>query len=502
MDREEGYFELGLRILRRRKWLILQATIAVPLIALVFSLSQTKEYTASATLLFRSSPTALGEVSPVLDPTREAATNSELVRLPMVAERAAETLGDEVSAGEVYAGVEVTPSINADTATIEATTPSPELSAEMANAYGEAYIAFRRQADRGQVQDAIDTAEESLAELTPAQSEGSEGTALREQLDVLRLTQALQTGGAELVQTAEPPSSPSSPKTSRNVALGLILGFLLGIALALVRERFDRRVRTAEEVEELYKLPILARIPKSPKLAQRAGSAFEDQTPEGEAFRSLRANLRYFNLRRDDRTILIVSPAEGDGKSTVARCLAAAMVEMGDSVVLVEGDMRKGGRYRGPDGRPVSGLSNVLAGVPVESALINVDVRTAAGAESRSLTVLSSGPPPPNPAGLLEGKRMQEVLDRLRESFDVVIIDSPAMGAVSDALALIPMSSMMLVVSGLGRTTRDDIHLARKQFQLLEENPIGVVVNFAKSDTARYSGYFRSDLADNSVPSS
>lgn len=499
MDSEEGFVEKGLRVLRRRKWLILQATIAVPIIALVFSVLQSKEYTAAATLLFRQPPSALNESSQVVDPTREAATNGELVSLPVIAEKAAEEMDNGVGPGEVFASVTVAASLNGDTAAIEATTESPELSAEMANAYGEAYISFRRQADRAQVQEAIDLAESSLDELNPAGQEGSEGAALREQLDQLKLVQALQTGGAELVQKASPPSSPSSPKTTRNVALGLILGLLLGCGLAFLRERLDRRVRSVEEMEELYRLPILAKIPSSQRLAQRSSASLEAKTPEGEAFRSLRANLRYFNLRSDSRVILVVSPAEGDGKSTVARGLATTMVEMGDSVVLVEGDLRKGGRFHGPDGRPVKGLSNVLAGTPVENTLIKVDVHAATGSENRGLAVLSAGPPPPNPAELLEGKRMQEVLNRLKEDFDTIILDSPAMAAVSDALALIPMSSMILVVGGLNRTTRDELRSVRKQFQLLEENPIGVVVNFAKSDTERYSGYFRSDLADNSA---
>jgi len=206
VNEREGLLEQVLRIVRRRKWVVLQATIAVPLLALVYSLSQPKEYTAEATLLFRQAP-VLEETSNVIDPTREAATNGELVGLPVVAERAAEELAD-VSGGEVLDSVEVTPSTEADTATIEATTSSPERSAAIANAYGRAYIDFRRRADRAQVQDAIDLAEASLAELTPAEEAGAEGSALNEQLDKLRLIQALQTGGAELVQEAGPPSSP------------------------------------------------------------------------------------------------------------------------------------------------------------------------------------------------------------------------------------------------------------------------------------------------------
>src|SRR4051794_32267338 len=157
--------EQALRIVRRRKWIVLQALIAVPLMALALSVRQEEEYTATATLLFRETPATLEESAAVVDPTREAATNGQLVALPVVAKQASGELEGLVSPSEVLEAIEVEPSTNADTAAVSATTPSPALSAEIANAYGTAYINFRREADRDQVQGAIDVAEESLANM-------------------------------------------------------------------------------------------------------------------------------------------------------------------------------------------------------------------------------------------------------------------------------------------------------------------------------------------------
>lgn len=498
VNEQEGLLERVLRIVRRHKWIVLQAVIAVPLLAFLFSILQSKEYTAEATLLFRQPP-VLEETSSVIDPTREAATTGELVGLPVVSERAARQLED-VPAGEIFASVTVTPSTEADTATIEATTPSPERSAAIANAYGNAYIDFRRRADRTQVQDAIELAESSLQSLSPADEAGAEGDALNEQLDKLRLIQALQTGGAELVQAASPPSSPSSPKPLRNTAVGLVLGILLGLALAALLERIDRRVRTSEEMEELYGLPILARIPRSSLLGGKRTRTLGTSTPEGEAFRVLRTNLRFFDVDRDMKSILIVSPEEGDGKSTVAQGLATTMAEMGDDAVLVETDLRKGGAFRQVDGRPVRGLSNVLAGTSLQTVLMKVDVPLPNSDESRALAVLPSGPAPPNPSELLEGDRMHSVLEELTAHFRFVILDSPALGAVSDALALVPAASQIVVVGGLGKTTREAARALKKQFTLLNRQPIGVIVNFAEPERAKYSHYYRSDLADSESP--
>lgn len=496
----EGVFEQLLRIVRRRKWIVVQAVVLVPLLALGFSLTQEKEYTATATLLFRQAPSGPEEGETVIDPTREAATNGQLVGLPIVADKAAESL-DGVSGAEVLEAVEVEPSAEADTAKIAATTPDPELSAAMANAYGGAYIDFRRAADRGQVQDAIDVAEASLEGLTPVEREGKEGAALNEQLDRLKLAQALQTGGAELVQPAGVPSSPSSPQTKRNVLLGFILGALLGICLAALLERIDRRVRSVDELEEIYGVPILARIPRSQRLSRRKAEAIGPQTQEGEAFRVLRTNLRYFNLDDHMHSILITSPEAGDGKSTVARTLAMTMAEMGDDIVLVEGDLRKGGELRGVTGGPASGLSNVLAGTPYEKVLIDVEV-PGSGPHSRSLTVLPSGPVPPNPSELLDSAQMHDLLIRLQERFSVVVIDSPALAAVSDALSLVPEVSAVVIVGGLGKTTRDAGRELGKQFALLGKKPIGVIANFTEPERGKYSHYYRSELVGSGTPSS
>jgi succinoglycan biosynthesis transport protein ExoP len=495
----EGVVEQLLRIVRRRKWVVVQAVIVVPVLALLLSLSQEKEYTATATLLFRQAPIGIAEGESVEDPTRVAATNGQLVGLPIVADKAAESL-DGVSSGEIFGSIAVEPSAEADTAKISATTPDPETSAAMANAYGRAYIAFRRESDRNQVQDAIDVAETGLSQLSEEEREGKEGAALNEQLDRLKLAQALQTGGAELVQPADVPSSPSSPQTTRNVMLGIILGGLLGLGLAVLLDRIDRRVRTVDELEDIYDVPILARIPRSQRLSRRKSEAIGPQTQEGEAFRVLRTNLRYFNVDDGMHSILVTSPEAGDGKSTVARTLAMTMAEMGDDVILVEGDLRKGGELRGVTGGPASGLSNVLAGTPYEKVLIEVDM-PGSGAHSRTLTVLPSGPIPPNPSELLDSAQMRDLMIKLQERFSVVVIDSPALGAVSDALALVPDVSAVVIVGGLGKTTRDAGRELGKQFSLLGTKPIGVIANFTEPERGKYSHYYRPDLVGSGTPS-
>jgi receptor protein-tyrosine kinase len=483
MPSSEGAIEYVLRILRRRRLIFIIALVSVPLMAFLVSSSKEKQYTATATLLFQS-----GNTSNV-DPTRVAATNEALASLPVVAVRAAKEMGGGITAGEILGSISVSASNSmADVATISATTSSPEGAADIANGYSHAFIEFRKETDQSQVQQAIDLVEHSLEE-----AGGTEAQKLEDRLNRLKVQQALQTGRAELVQPAGVPSSPSSPRTSRNVILGLILGALLGFGLAALLERIDRRVRSSEELEELFESPIIARISRNKALHD---APLEDilQTPDAEDFRILRTNLRYFNVDRELRSVLLASPEPGDGKSTVTRGLAAAMAELGEGVLLMEADLRKESAFRNAVGGAADGLSNLLTGVDLDDVLMEVRVMTSPN-QSHLLTVLPSGPVPPNPSELLESERMQTLMAELQERFKVVVVDSPALGIVSDALALAPYVSEVVAVGGIRKTDRDGVRNFVKQLTLLGKRPVGVIATFTDPDPKRYSYYQRSGVA-------
>lgn len=489
MPNSEGALEYVVRVLRRRWIVFVVALIAVPAMAFLVSSSKEKLYTASATLLFQSGDTS------VSDPAREAATNEALASLPVVAVRAAEEMGDGTTPGEVLDAVSASSSNSmADVATIEATTPEPERAAEIANGYSKAFIEFRKETDQAQVQQAINLVEGSIENLSPEELAGDQGATLEDRLNRLKVQRALQTGRAELVQPASVPDSPSSPKTKRNVLLGILLGALLGFGLAALLERVDRRVRSVDELEGLFGAPLIGRVSRNKALPN---TELKDilQPEESEDFRVLRTNLRYFNVDREMRSVLLASPEPGDGKSTVARGLAAAMAEVGEDVCLLEADLRKESEFRAANGQAAPGLSTVLSGVPLDEVLIEVPISSPGVAEERTLSVLSSGPVPPNPSELLESERMQELMKELHERFKVVVIDSPALGIVSDALDLAPFASDVLVIGGVGKTTQEAARAFVKQLALLGKKPVGVIATFTNVDAKRYSYYQRSGMA-------
>jgi len=489
-DSEEPLLERTLRLLRRRKWIILQALVAIPALVLVFSLQQEKRYTATANLLFTASQLDTGPV----DLSRQATTNEELLQLPVVAQRTAETVGRGLTRGNVRDSVAIEAEADSDIVAIAATANDPALAADIANRYGESFIAFRREADEAEIERRISIYENALQALSPTDRQGERGQALRDRLDRLRITQSLSAAEAvrtaELVQRATPPSSPSSPQIVRNMLLAVLLALALGVGLATLRDRLDGALTTEEELERVYGLPILARIPRArgfgKRLKEHAIAGRSSSAPVAEAFRTLRANLRYFSVDRELRSILVASPIAADGKSSVAAGLAMTMAQMGDSVVLVEADLHKDHSSEAFVEPSHHGLSTVLSGaVALDDALIDVPVGLA-GEDGRSLTVLRSGPIPPNASELMESERMRTLMGDLEERFDTVIIDSPPLSLVSDALALVQEASGVIVVSRLNHTKQHAAVEFRNQLAMLNGPALGVVSNFSAGKSGAY----------------
>jgi capsular exopolysaccharide synthesis family protein len=481
--------------LRRRLGLVLACAVLVPAAALAFSLAQEKEYSASASLLFRDpqfDQKLFGSTvfAPNTDPTREAATNVKLVSLQVVSARTSRALKGRLAPSEIAGKVQVASAGQSDVANITAVDHDPKFAAKLADTFATQFIAFRRDADRSKINSAQKLVQEKLAALPASQRAGAQATALRKQAEQLQILAALQTGNAELVQPAETPTAPSSPKPVRNSAIGLIFGLLLGIGLALLLERLDRRLKTPKEIGEAFDRPVLGAIPESRAIASLPDNDPQRLAPgEAEAFRMLRANLRYFNVDRAIRSVLITSSAPADGKSTVAMHLASAAGAAGSRTLLLEADLRHptlARRLKVPNQR---GLSQVLAGQAgsLQDVAHSVPVagRRPADADFRTIDVVVCGPIPPNPTDLIESERMRELIRGAEDVYDLVVIDTPPTSVVSDAIPLVKEVSGVIVVSRLGKTTRESANHLRGQLENLEANLLGVVVN----SVGRQSGY-------------
>ena len=501
-DIERGFDpRLLLRVLRRRLWIVALLTLLVPAIALVYSLLAEKEYRATASLLFRDpqldeklfGSTFVGEST---DEARAAATNLELISLDVVAARTAERVGGGLTPGDVTRSIDTSSEGQADVVTIEASSPDPASAAKLANEFGRQFIAFRRDADREKISSAISLVERQLDELPESAANGADARSLRRRLQELQILASLQTGNAELVQLAEPPSAPAAPRPLRNTVLGLLVGLLLGIAAALVVERFDRRLRDPYDLQDIFDRPLLAIVPATDELA------YLDTASEGgvlEPFRLLRANLRYFTADRDVRSVLVTSAQPGDGKTTVAWNLAAASAAAGTPTLLIEADLRRPG-LTVQAGRPSPGLSALLSQqASLEEVLEASRALKGDGPRAvRNLDVIFAGTLPPNPDELIESQRMREVLHAAEERYGLVVVDTPPTSVVADAIPLVREVSGVVVIGRLGQTSRDAASQLASQLANLHARVLGIVVNGAPRDDTGY-GYYDEPSANGHV---
>jgi polysaccharide biosynthesis transport protein len=482
-------------VLRRRFILFVAIALVIPAAIVEWSLRQEKTYTAAASLLFRDPELDQKVFGASLessrDPEREVATNIKLVSLGVVAERASRRLEGHSNAGEIASKVEVEPEGQSDIVSVRASDSDPDFAAELANTVAAQYIAFRRRADRSKVRAAQEVVERKLTQLS-GHRRRAEVRALRERADQLAILASLQTGNAELVQPAQVPGSPSSPRTTRNAVVGVVLGLLVALLAALAAERFDRRIRDPGQIEEIFGSPNLAGIPRSRALARGGPAQRRLAGREEEAFRTLRANLRYFNVDQAIRSILVMSAVPEEGKSTVAWNLARVAASAGERVLVVEADLRRP-RFAASavELSPSPGLTTVLAGhatlVEVVQMAGTAELRLPAG-NYRRLDVVVAGLLPRNPGPLIDSKRMLETIQEAERAYDLVVIDTPPTSIVSDAIPLVHGVSGVLVVARLGKTPREQLLRLRDQLANLHAPVLGVVVN-SMSVAGRRFGY-------------
>jgi Mrp family chromosome partitioning ATPase len=285
---------------------------------------------------------------------------------------------------------------------------------------------------------------------------------------------------------------------------------VLGLSFVLLFARFDRRIREPEDLVAIYRLPLLGVVPGSVALSRSAttGSrsakkrekALQALPPnEAEAFQLIRAHMRYLNVDRDIRTLVVTSAAPRDGKTTVARYLAIAAASVGESVLLIEADLRRPTLAHQLDAQPGPGLSDVLIGAESlwsTTQLVELDCGSAGdspgrmldegrmrpgqeptGFGGRSLDLLVAGDVPPNPGELIESAAMEALLERAKSTYDLVVIDTTPSTVVSDAFPLLRKVDGVIIVGRLGRTSRDAAERLNETFSVAGGPLLGVVAN-------------------------
>jgi capsular exopolysaccharide synthesis family protein len=268
--------------------------------------------------------------------------------------------------------------------------------------------------------------------------------------------------------------------------VAILLGLVLGLVAAFLREHFDRALRTRESVERAFGLPVIGQVPFERRRRADSRSVTWSQIGEvSEAYRGLRANLQYLAVRRPLHTILVTSPTPEQGKTTVTANLALAIARSGASTLVVDGDLRRPrieAAFGVAPGGP--GLTSVLVGsAKLEEVIRDVELPPVENGRTQHgrLSLVPSGPLPPNPSELLSSPPMEDLLARVSASYDYVLIDSPPLLLVADALELARLVDGAVLCVRRSRATTDEARELRPAVERLGINLVGVVFTDVES---------------------
>ncbi len=252
------------------------------------------------------------------------------------------------------------------------------------------------------------------------------------------------------------------PKRMLLVLVGMILGMILGIAYAFLREFLNDTVKNTDEIERYSSIPIYGVVPLNKN--KKTKNIFL------ESFRSIRTNLQFLPQTESSRVITVTSSVSGEGKTTIAAKMAEVIGQTNKKVIVLDIDMRKASVHKEFDVDNILGLSNYLTG---QKSLNEVIANT----ENEYVDLITTGPLPPNPSELILTDQMKELIDKLKEEYDYIIIDTPPVGLVTDALILMNYADISFVLVRANYTRKEFIKNLDRLAREHSHNHIGMILN-------------------------
>lgn len=503
-----------LRPIWRHRWLVAVVVVATTVATYAYNERKPDRFRSSTQIFLQASDIdqALFGMGGPLEGDRNIVNQANLLQTPAVAREVAERIDFQGDPAVLLDAIEVTPSTGSDFLVVSATGDTAGGAAELANGFAAAFINLRAATTREDIQRALDTARRQLARLPDTTTNSAARETLRTRISSLEAIQSVSPGGARQVDRAVPAAAPFAPQPRRAALFGLALSLVLAMLAAYGLERADRRVRHLDEVDPAYGAPVLAALPhlQGSMISRSNGNAPEVAPAFREAVRGLRTNLRLASPDTPLRTFLVTSALPGEGKSTLVLNLALAYAESGLRVAVIECDLRLPSLPRLIAVKPSPGLTDVLAGeVELAAAVQGVEIGSPAAAaiaapatdraptgawalEPPTLTVLTAGAQPADPSSLLATQRMKRILESAQADADVVLIDTPPLLSVADALPLLGSVDATILVARIGVANRS---AGRRVQDIIERIPgaslLGVVANDvpASEFAGDYYGY-------------
>ncbi len=517
-------------LLKKWTWLVLLGALLGGGLAFLVSRNTTPVYQASTVLLVTpGSAQVLDSYSSLIASERLAQTYAQLLqsgpvlvetreRLAAMSEDDRGHLGSAINATSGFS-VSAEPVRDTQLLRVAATGTDPDLIAIAANTLVEVFIEWQAEIQRAryaeskanlademeQVQASIQMTEDRIRTLQVAENStdqlaASELARLQDQLARYRnsysallssysnigLAEANSGATVTVVSPAVRPTVPILPQVVRSTLLAAAVGAMVAAGVAFLVEYLDDTVKTPEDLQTTG-LGLVA-------VVQRVSSDSRDSTPQvytlsqpkslaAEAYRTLRTNLQFSSLDTRLRSLVVTSAVATEGKTTTAANLAVVMAQAGRRAVLVDGDLRR------PSTHKLFGLSNrtgLTAALVEDPAALNGYLQET---DVENLRVMTAGPVPPNPQELLGSQRMEELLHRLEEEADIVVLDTPPALVVADANVLAARADGVLMVVNTGRTRRAAVQQAAEGLTQVGANLMGGVLNMVETRGGRSSYY-------------
>lgn len=439
------------RLLRRNLVLIISLTLIGLSIGVFIALTTPTRYTTSTRLLVsaQAGDTATpADLNLARGYAQQAVTSYvDIIPSSLVLQPVIEDLGLDSTVAQLSSKVSATASTTSTAITLTVSDHNPAQAARLANAIGDSFTAVVAE----QLERPVD-ARPSLVRI-------------------------------DTLEPASVPVSPAAPNIPLTVALGALLGLAAGIGVAVLRSVLDNRVRTLDDVERAVSAPMLGGIALDPQAKKRPLVVSADaRDPRAEAFRSLRTNVKFLDLGEGSMVLTVTSAGPGEGKSTTTANLAITFAESGARVALIDADLRlpRIADYFSIEGGV--GLTEVLIGRASASETLQHWGRGA-------LFILPAGTIPPNPAELLGSSAMTALLNDLKAAFDIILIDSPPVGLVTDAAVLARQTQGAILVTASGKTRANRLSDAEATIAKSGAKVLGTVVTMLPTRGADRTAY-------------
>jgi capsular exopolysaccharide synthesis family protein len=510
-----------LRVLRRWKWTIAIVVLLSVGVSIGMALREEPTYTAESQLLLARRlvdqlfiPNANAQGASPDAAARAQANEIAVIGTPRISEDVSKKLGRKPAA------VAFVGEAGSDVISVKSTSTNPKLAADTVNAYAQTYIEVRTKLAVQQLQDASNEVQAQITQLDEkialldaslaadpgdgsstdrrrndrARFDGQRG-ALVSQLERLQtgITVA-QNGGAEVLNVAQVPTEPTNQDLLRNIVAGLAVGLVLGVALAFLREYLDDTIKTKDDLERASGLTVLGLIPALPDWKNRNKPRLiamsEPRSMAAEAYRTVRTSVEFLGLDQPIGSLQVTSAIATEGKTTTLANLAVTIARAGQRVIVLCCDMRR------PRIHEFFGLENKIGftSVLLGDAAITDAIQPVPG--ELSIGVVSSGPIPPNPAELLESRRAVETIEALDNRCDLLLIDSPPILPVTDAMVISGLVDGVLLVADSGSTAKRGLRRAVELLRQVDAPVIGAILNGVASKSEYGYAYANNSYYD------